>query len=375
MKEFFIQNKIFIGAVLATIILVVGGVFVFTKDGTDSVNSKKISSDILVPAGVYITGGFVDGNYKEASQDAPLTLVEFGDYECPACSAYAPLTKQAITEFAGKVNYVFRNFPLSQHKNALITSYAAEAAGLQGMFWQMHEKLYSSQEEWSGTSNAREMITGYAEGMGLNVPQFIQDIDSQRVKDRVAKDLADGNLVGLNATPTFYLNGVKIERMPGNYAEFKKLIEEALNSVPQEETQSKEPYHAHFDLRVYLGGLPLDFSKPKYQQSRENPLNESIHFHDGNGKVVHLHKEGVVLKTLFDSFDLSIPAGSEAYVNGIKNEDILNYAPQDLDQILIGSSDFSSVSSDSCIYSLKCPERGTPPPEECAGGLGTECTE
>lgn len=375
MKDFFNSNKVFIGVTLATLLLLFGGIFLFTKDGSSSPASKKISPDILVPSGTYVTGGIVNGVYQEASKTAVLTLVEFGDYECPACSAYSPLTKQILSEFAGKINYSFRNFPLSQHKNALVSSYAAEAAGLQGKFWQMHDKLYESQSEWAISSNARETILGYAKDMGLNMTQFAIDIDSGKVKDKVTKDLGDGNLIGINSTPTFYINGVKVANLPANYEGFKKIIEDALKNVPQPSGSPSSAYHVHFDLTVFMNGSPVNFALANYQESKDNPLNPNIHFHDGNGKVVHVHKEGISLKELLDSLKFSVPAGAVSYVNGVNAQDILAYIPKDLDQILIGSSNLNAVSNDACIYSFKCPARGTPPPEECVGGLGTGCIE
>lgn len=374
MKEFLSANKVFIGAVLGTLILLVGGVYLFTKNGSTT-DGNKISNDILVPSGSNVTSGIVNGVYQPTSNNAAVTIVEFGDYECPACGAYQPLTKQLITEFAGKINYVFRNFPLSQHANANISSYGAEAAALQGKFWQMHDKLYESQNDWATSPSAKDIIVGYAKDMGLNMAQFNSDIDSQKVKDKVTRDTNDGNLAGINATPTFYINGVKVENLPGSYAELKQLVQDALNNVPAPSGTPTAAYHIHFDLKVYLNGTAIDFTLPKYQDGKTNVLDPNIHFHDGNGKVVHVHKENIPLKELFDSFKLVIPDGTIAYVNGKKIDNILSYVPQDLDQILIGSSNLNTVSNDACIYSLKCPARGTPPPEDCVGGLGTGCTE
>lgn len=371
---FMFKDKGLVLGVLATILILVGGVFLFGKSGSSVTSGSKVSDEILTPAGVEKTGGFVNGNYLPASSTATVTLVEFGDYQCPACGAYHPLVKRLLTDFSGKINFVFRDFPLSQHANASITSNAVEAAGLQGKYWQMHDKIYENQSEWSNSTDAMTILIGYAKNLGLNVEQFGKDIDSPAVKDKVQKGISDGNLAGINATPTFFVNGLKLDN-PGSYDEFKKTIQQALDKSKISQTPSAAAYHVHFDLKVYLNGSPVNFALSKYQESKTNPLDANIHFHDGNGKVVHVHKAGVALKELFDSFKLAIPAGSVAYVNGKKVEDILNYVPQDLDQILIGSSNLTSVSKDACVYSLKCPERGTPPPEDCVGGLGTGCSD
>jgi protein-disulfide isomerase len=374
MINFLKQNKIFIAVVLGTLLLLVGGVFLFSKNTTSETNGPKVASNLLEPAGGQKTGGIVNGDYIEASNKATVTMVEFGDYQCPACSAYSTLVTQVLIEFAGKLNYGFKNFPLSQHANAPISSYAAEAAGLQGKFWQMHELLYENQQKWSDSTDARSIFIGYAKDLGLNTDQFSKDIDSAKVKGFVQTDLGDGRTVGINSTPTFYVNGVKIDS-PQSLDAFKKVIQNALDDASVPESSEETAYHTHFDLKVYQGGVPVNFALDKYQQSISNPLNKNIHFHDGNGKVVHVHKEGVTLGEFFDSVGIVLPEGVLAYVNGQKTENIGSYIPKDLDQILVGSSQLSMVSSDACIFSLKCPERGTPPPEECVGGIGSGCSE
>jgi protein-disulfide isomerase len=374
MKNFLNNNKIFIAVVLGTILLLVGGVFLFSKNSTSQSSGPKIASNLLEPAGGQKTGGKVNGEYIAASKTATVSLTEFGDYQCPACSAYSTLVTQVITDFAGKLSYSFKNFPLSQHTNAPISSYAAEAAGLQGKYWEMHELLYKNQQSWDDSTDAKSIFMTYAKDLGLNVDQFGKDIDSSKVKGFVQTDLADGRTINIDSTPTFFVNGVKIAS-PQSLEDFKKTIQAAIDSSQVAEASEETPFHTHFDLKVYENGIPVNFALDKYQQSNTNKLNENIHFHDGNGKVVHIHKAGVTLKDFLDSVKISLPQNVTAYVNGKKVEDIASYQPQDLDQILVGSSLLSTVSKDACIYSLKCPERGTPPPEDCVGGIGSGCTE
>ena len=191
------------------------------------VNSNTVNSSILVPAGIYETSGFVDGKYLPASPSATVSLVEFGDYECPACGVYAPYVKQVLTDFPGKVTYVFRNYPLSQHKNAPISSYAVEAAGLQGKYWEMHEKMYATQNDWSNSTSPESIFEGYAKELGMNTDQFLSDMKSQSVKEAVQKDINDGNTVSLTETPTFYINGTKIT-LSGDSNQIKSLIQKEL---------------------------------------------------------------------------------------------------------------------------------------------------
>lgn len=224
------KDKWLIIGIVVTVILVVGGVFLMTRGNFNSalITGTPISSNILVPKGANETSGIENGNYLSATPSAKVTLVEFGDYECPACGEYNPIIKQLLSDFSGKINFVFRNFPLTQHANAMISSQAAEAAGLQGKFWQMHDKLYESTNDWSASSDAKSIFVGYAQDLGLDINKFKTDIDSQAIKDKVQNDTNDGNSISLSETPTFYLNGVKIVSLTGNYADFKKIISDQL---------------------------------------------------------------------------------------------------------------------------------------------------
>lgn len=223
------KDKGFIIGILVTTVLIVGGVFYFTKDaGKPAPSATPISKDILIPANEIKTGGIVNGEYIAASDSAKLTLVEFGDYECPACEQYHPLVKKILTDYAGKITFVFRNYPLSQHKNAQISAQAAEATGLQNKYWQMHDKIFESSTEWNGSSNAKDIFIGYAEKLGLDVNKFKTDIDSSAIKDKIKADVTDGNLIRLSATPTYYLNGIKLESLPANYADLKSLFDTEL---------------------------------------------------------------------------------------------------------------------------------------------------
>ena len=160
-----LKDKGLIIGILVTVVLIAGGVFLMSRGSSGSTattSGSEVSQNILVPNGDYETSGIVNGNYLPATSSAKVTLVEFGDYECPACGEYHPLVKELLTDLAGKVNFVFRNFPLSQHANAQISAQAAEAAGLQGKFWQMHDKLYESQGDWSTSTSAESIFIDYA---------------------------------------------------------------------------------------------------------------------------------------------------------------------------------------------------------------------
>lgn len=227
MKDFLQKNKTFLIIGLITLVIFIGGTFLFSKGGGTNVSTKVVNSSLLVPQNAIITSGFANGDYLPASTSASTTFVEFGDYECPACGLYSPLIKQLLTEFAGKINYVFRNYPLAQHKNAQISSYAVEAAGLQGKYWQMHERVYATQADWSNLSDPTSVFTSYVKDLNLDVNKFSTDINSSVLKDKVQNDLNDGITVGITETPTFYLNGQKIT-LTGSYDQLKGLVQSAL---------------------------------------------------------------------------------------------------------------------------------------------------
>ena len=128
---------------------------------------------------------------------------------------------------------MYRHFPLSQvHSNADTAARASEAAGNQGKFWEMHDKLFETQKTWSNQGNAEDIFAGYAEGLGLDVERFRNDIDSKEVKDRVRDDSQSGVRAGINSTPTFFINGEQIVN-PRNLDEFRNVILEALKTGGQ----------------------------------------------------------------------------------------------------------------------------------------------
>jgi len=160
---------------------------------------------------------------------APVTLVEYGDFQCPACSAYFPLLEELKEEFAQDLQVVYRHYPLrSIHPQAQLASQASEAAALQGMFWEMHDVLYETQTDWSNSSQARDIFIEYAVDLGLNEEQFVSDLDSQGVEDRVQRDVTGGNIAGVRGTPTFFING-KHALNPQSFEALYNVVLEALS--------------------------------------------------------------------------------------------------------------------------------------------------
>ena len=147
--------------------------------------------------------------HAKGAENAPVTLEEFGDFECPPCGALYPLLKKIEADYGEeKLRLVFRQFPLTQmHKHALVAAYAAEAAGFQGRFWEMYDKMYSDQATWSKAPDARIFFIQYARDIGLDVDRFQRDMVSPAAETRVMFDYQRGRSLNVTGTPTIFING------------------------------------------------------------------------------------------------------------------------------------------------------------------------
>lgn len=148
-----------------------------------------------------------DNAHSRGGANAKVTLEEYGDYQCPPCGALFPELKTIEKEYGDQIRFVFRQYPLQMHKHAFVAAHAAEAAGLQGHFWEMHDMLYQNQLSWSVAEDARPVFIQYAQMLGLDVDRFTRDMDSQEVADRVTADSVRGKSVGVEGTPTVFING------------------------------------------------------------------------------------------------------------------------------------------------------------------------
>jgi len=143
--------------------------------------------------------------------DAKVTLEEFGDFECPPCGMLHPVLKTMEKEFGQRIRIVFREFPLvPTHVHALSAARSAEAAGLQGKFWEMHDMLYDNQKDWHDAFDARPIFEGYATKIGLNMEKFKTDSASEAVAQRILRDGARGHALGVSGTPTVFMNGREV---------------------------------------------------------------------------------------------------------------------------------------------------------------------
>lgn len=169
------------------------------------------------------------GAMQDDGQSNVVEIVEFADFQCPACAAYHPTVKQVLSDNPDTVRYVFKHFPLTfAHPNAEIAAYAAEAAGAQGKFFEMTDLLFTRQQEWSGESNPRALFVEYAQELELDGERFGQDLDNEELHAVVSANADEGIEIGVNSTPTFFLNGRKLTNQPNNASAFQDLIDSAL---------------------------------------------------------------------------------------------------------------------------------------------------
>lgn len=204
------------GAALLIAIIVIGAVKLTSK-------SNGNTPDSLVSGLAPIS----ETDWVLGATSSPAVLIEYSDFQCPACGTYFPLVEQIVSDYAGTLAFVYRNFPLSQHPQAKPAAYAAEAAGKQGKFFAMYRMLFEGQSEWAGSSTAQQTFEAYATRLGLDLARFRADVESSDVRARVDSEYQSGIKAGVNATPTFYLNGKKLLN-PSNYESFKQYIDAAI---------------------------------------------------------------------------------------------------------------------------------------------------
>lgn len=164
-----------------------------------------------------------------------VTLIEYGDYQCPPCANIYPVIKSITEKYKGQLQFVFRNFPItSAHPNAKAAAAAAEVAGLQDKFWEMHNKIYETQSDWSDLSISERgsFFENLAKDLGLDIEKFKTDIAEPKINEKINYDTDLGKKVGVKGTPSFYLNGTLIDSaIYGSEAKFIEAINTELTKA------------------------------------------------------------------------------------------------------------------------------------------------
>lgn len=217
-KELFVKRFwIILGIVILGLIVL----FVVTKpkesaESTFNGDAKQVQKD----------------DHVRNQPDKKVTLIEYGDFQCPSCGAYYPVVKQLEQKYNDHVSFVFRHYPLiSIHPNAFAAARAAEAAANQNKFFEMHDKLFETQQVWGQVqSNQQALFESYAKELGLNMTKFKADYTSEAVANRINRDVSSAKQFSITGTPTFIVNGKKIDN-PKDLAAFSKVLDEAIKQA------------------------------------------------------------------------------------------------------------------------------------------------
>ena len=217
------QTKGGIGVVLIALIAI--GAVLFLNRGEAAPAAVEKTSDgedsLLVREDSQVVG--------EPARSGNVTMVEFLDFECEACGAVYPAVEQLRAEYDGRVTFVARYFPLPGHVNAEPAARAVESAARQGEFEAMYQMMYETQAEWGESQDPKDdLFRSYAEDLGLDMEQYDADFASPEVAARVQRDVEDGMELGVQGTPTFYLDGELLQ--PRTYEDFTQALDEALES-------------------------------------------------------------------------------------------------------------------------------------------------
>jgi protein-disulfide isomerase len=202
--------------------------------GLVAANGKSSGSSPSGTAPTTLPSPVTASDWSMGSSSAPVTIVEYADFECPACQDYYPILKQLITDENGTVRFVYRYFPLPQHPNAIISAEAAQAAGMQGQFWAMHDLLFANYTDWENLSDPTSVFVGYAAKIGISTTTFLADLTSPAVDKVVTDAYKADTTAGLDYTPTLFINGTRIDNPSTNiYAGLKAMVDAAASSSVQ----------------------------------------------------------------------------------------------------------------------------------------------
>ncbi|HEX5797353.1 MAG TPA: thioredoxin domain-containing protein [Candidatus Saccharimonadales bacterium] len=212
------MSKQFI-AVVIVIIIGLFGIFALTKKSNDGQSGSGNTSAQA-------------SEHKKGAGKKGATLIEYGDFQCPHCRTYYPLVKELEKAYGDDITIQFRHFPLTQaHPHAFEAARAAEAAGKQNKFFEMHDLLFENQGSWSQLTSVSDVFEGYAKQLGLDLQKFRTDKTSSQAADTINEDIEAGQAIGVNSTPTFILNGKKLDPTPSGVEAFKQAIDQAIQEA------------------------------------------------------------------------------------------------------------------------------------------------
>ncbi len=198
------------------VVLILGGLVAWTRISNPPIDLSGVENNSIIAASNQ--NGNI-GDHSKGSTANKILLIEYGDYQCPGCEGAYPNINSIMKDYSENVTFVFRNFPLTTiHPNARAAASVAEAAGLQGKFWEMHDVLYEKQNDWVSLDSSKRtpVFESYARDLGLNIDTFKSDLSARPVTQKINFDLALGKNVGVDSTPSFFLNGEKLDEATTN---------------------------------------------------------------------------------------------------------------------------------------------------------------
>ena len=214
--------------IVVVLIAVVAAIWISLRSSRTMTSSNTNSSESIPPG--------AQPPHIRGNPNAPVTLEEFGDFECPACGSYTVELRKIESEFGDRLRVIFREYPLypTPHKHALIAAQAAEAAGLQGRFFEMHDKLYENQNAWKDVTDVMPIFIDYAKQIGLDTDRFAREINGEIIAARIFQDGKRVHALGITGTPAFFVNGKEAKDQSWSPDGLRKMINEALsgNSTP-----------------------------------------------------------------------------------------------------------------------------------------------
>ena len=188
--------------IAGVLLLAVGGGALLFRSAPPATTQPSTSGDTTANA---LPGA--QPPHIRGTPNASVTLEEFGDFQCPPCGRLHPLLQKIEADYHDRLRVVFRHYPLTRiHKHALTAAHAAEAAGMQGRFWEMHDLLYEKQAKWTDAPDARSLFIDYARSLGLDINRFTRDMDSTQVSMRIIQDQRRAETMRVSATPTVFIN-------------------------------------------------------------------------------------------------------------------------------------------------------------------------
>lgn len=188
---------------------------------------------VSTPEEIPLPNELTEEDWIKGNPDAEVILIEYSDFQCPACAYFYEMVEDILDEFGNHMQFAYRHFPLKTiHNKAVLAAQATEAAGLQGKYWEMYSRIFEYQATWSSLSvnDAENEFIRYAAGLNLDQKQFIADLNSSKVENLVEAEFQSALEGGLNSTPTFFLNGERI-KSPKNLDEFRTLIRNAIEQT------------------------------------------------------------------------------------------------------------------------------------------------